>query len=384
MTYLAGTFRRAASRRGRPRPAADLGMSGQSGELGGARRFAPAGAVFAALGLVLFGYFVWKAGPDKIWQQIASLGAGFVVVLLVSAARPAVRTLAWTRCFEPAHTLRFRDAIRAYLIGDALGNVMPLGIVVSEPAKAALVRERVPLTAAVSALAVENLFYMLSVALFIFAGTAAMLLSFQLPKQLRIAAFSTLGVVIVVLTVAFVAVRRKWRPVSRLLAWVGGRGWGRRVVGGRGAKVGAVEERVYGFYERHGARFLPILALEGCFHLAGVAEVFVTLYFMLAAPPAFAELLLAAFLLESVNRVINVVFKFVPMRFGVDEAGSEYFTRILGLQDGAGVSLGIVRKARIIVWTSVGVALLLRRGLTVRGAAEEARAAARDAAAARL
>ncbi len=360
------------------------GMSEQSGELSSARRFAPAGVVFAALGLALFGYFVWKAGPDKIWEQIASLGAGFLAVLLISAARPAVRTLAWTRCFDTAHTLRFGAALRAYLIGDALGNVMPLGIVVSEPAKAALVRDRVPLTAAISALAVENLFYMLSVALFIFAGTAAMLLSFPLPKQLRVAAFATLGIVVFVLLAAFVAVRKKWRPLSRLLAWIGGRDWGRKLTRGRGEKVGAIEDRVYGFYERHGARFLPILALEGCFHLAGVAEVFVTLYVMLDPAPAPVQLALAAFVLESVNRVINVVFKFVPMRVGVDEAGTGMFTKVLGLGTTAGVTLAIVRKARVIVWTGVGVALLVRRGLSVRTAAEEARAAARDAAAARL
>jgi hypothetical protein len=359
-------------------------MTEQTEGLGSARRFAPAGVVFAALGLLLFGYFVWKAGPDKIWEQIASLGLGFLAVLLVSAARPLVRTLAWTRCFDSTHTLRFRDALRAYLIGDALGNVMPLGIVVSEPAKAALVRERVPLAAAVSALAVENLFYMLSVALFIFAGTAAMLLSFPLPKQLRIAAFATLGVVLVVLLAAFVAVRKKWRPLSRLLAWVGGRGWGQKITRGRGARVGAVEDRVYGFYERHGARFLPILALEACFHLAGVVEVFVTLYFMLDPAPAPLPLALSAFVLESVNRVINVVFKFVPMRVGVDEAGTGMFTKVLRLGTTAGVTLAIVRKARVIVWTGVGVALLVRRGLSVRTAAEEARAAARDAAAARL
>jgi hypothetical protein len=38
----------------------------------------------------------------------------------------------------------------------------------------------------------------------------------------------------------------------------------------------------------------------------------------------------------------------------------------------------------VIVWTGVGVVLLVRRGLSVRGAAAEAAAAARDAAAARL
>jgi hypothetical protein len=83
--------------------------------------------------------------------------------------------------------------------------------------------------------------------------------------------------------------------------------------------------------------------------------------------------------LESVNRVINVVFKFVPMRVGVDEAGTSIFTKVLRFGDTAGVTLAIVRKARVIVWTGVGVALLVRRGLSVRGAAEEARRAAREA-----
>ena len=344
-----------------------------------ARRLAPAGVIFAALGLLLFSYFVWKAGPAKIWAQMLALGAGFLVVLAISSVRPLVRAAAWTRCFEAPHSLRLRDALRAYLVGDALGNLMPLGIVVSEPAKAAFARERVPFVAALAALAVENLFYMLSVALFIFAGTGVMLLTFPLRPELRIVAVATMCVVAVVIALGFFVVRRQWKFLSGALRFLARLGVGRRFVEGRGARVRAVEDRIYGFYERHRARFLPILVLEACFHVAGVAEVFATLYFMLNAPPALPELLLAAFALESVNRVINVVFKFVPMRIGVDEAGSEMFTKALGLPGGAGVALGIVRKARVIVWTGVGVALLVRRGLSVRGAAEEARRAAREA-----
>jgi hypothetical protein len=346
-----------------------------------ARRAAPAGVVFALLGLALFAYFVWKAGAGEIWAQMRALGAGFLVILLISAARPVVRSLAWVRCFEPEHSLSFRDALHAYLVGDALGNLMPFGIVVSEPAKAAFARERVPLAAAVSALAVENLFYMLSVALFVFAGAAAMLLSFPLPPKLRLAAVATLCVVAVVIGLAVLVVRRRWKFLTGALRLVAGARVGRRFVEGRGERVAAVEDRVYGFYARHRGRFLPILLLEGGFHLAGVAEVFATLYLMLGRAPAPAELALASFVLESVNRVINVVFKFVPMRVGVDEAGSSIITRrVLNLGETAGVTLAIVRKARIIVWTGVGVALLVRRGLTVRGAAEQARRAARDAA----
>ncbi|MDT7603703.1 MAG: hypothetical protein QOF61_1700 [Acidobacteriota bacterium] len=342
---------------------------------GTARRFTGVGVVFSLLGLALFAYFVWRAGAAAIWAQMRSLGWGFIAILAVSAVRPLVRALAWTRCFERTHTLRFRDALTAYLVGDALGNVMPLGIVVSEPAKAAMVRERVPLVAAAAALAVENLFYMLSVALFIFAGMAALLLSFPLPPRLRAASFATLGGIVVVILFAYVVIHRRWKFLSRTVEFFAGRGVGFAVK--HGARFGAIEDRVYGFYERHGARFLPILLLEFCFHLAGVVEVFATLYFITGARPAW----LAAFVLESVNRVINVVFKFVPMRFGVDEAGTNWFTKLFKLGENIGVTLAIVRKVRIVVWTAVGVALLVRRGLTVRGAAREAQEAARDVAA---
>ena len=332
------------------------------------RRFTPMGVVCAALGMLLFAYYVWRAGPRDIWQNMLDLGAGFLLVLLVSALRPVVRSFAWTLCFEAPHRLRLRDALRAYLAGDALGNVMPLGIVVSEPTKAALVRDRVPLGAGIAALAVENLFYSLSVALFIFAGTCALLLSFPLPAKLRYACLGVLAGVVVVILFGFVVVRRQWRFVSRALEFLYGRGVARAWLEARRGRVATVEERVYGFYARNRGRFLPILLLEACFHLAGIVEVYVTLYFIAPAPPTW----LAAFVLESVNRVINVIFKFVPMRVGVDEAGTGLFTKALQFGTTSGVSLAIVRKARVLVWTAVGVVLLVRQGLSPRAAVSDA------------
>jgi hypothetical protein len=334
-----------------------------------------AGIVFAAGGLLLFGYYVWKAGPQSVWQNITQLGAGFIVVLLISAVRPFVRAVAWTRCFEGGVRLPVRDAVKAYLAGDALGSLTPLGMVVSEPAKAAFVRDRVPVVASISALAVENLFYMLSVALFIFAGTAALLLSFPLNSKLQFASYATLVVVVVFISLGFLMLRRQWRFLSGALERLQARGLARRFGGERRARLVAVEDRIYGFYEQHRPRFLSILALEACFHLAGVAEVYTTLYLMNARPTW-----LAAFVLESVNRVINVIFKFVPMRAGVDEIGTEWFTRLLGFKEALGGTLAIIRKARVIVWTAIGVAVLVRRGLSVRSMAREAREAAAIAA----
>jgi hypothetical protein len=336
------------------------------------RRFTPAGIVFAVLGMLLFAYYVWRAGPRDIWHSMLDLGAGFLLVLLISAARPLVRSLAWTRCFEAPHALRLRDALRAYLAGDALGNVMPLGIIVSEPTKAALVRDRVPLGAAVAAIAVENLFYSLSVALFILAGLVALLLSFPLPQKLRIICLAAIAGVVVVILCGFIIVRQQLRFVSRALEFL----YARRIFQGwletRRVRIAAVEERIYGFYARNQTRFLPILLLEACFHLAGVVEIYATLYFIShTARPTW----LAAFVLESVNRVINVIFKFIPMRVGVDELGTGKFTNLLKSgTEAVGATLAIVRKARVVVWTIIGVVLLIRQGLNPRAAAIEAQA----------
>jgi len=143
------------------------------------------------------------------------LGVGFLLVLAISAVRQTVRSVAWTLCMEEPYRLRFRDAFRARVMGDAIGNVVPFGsFVLSEPAKPALIRDRVPFMAGLSAIAIENIFYSLSVAVFIFSGMVALLLSFTLPKGLRIASIVTLVVILVIITLGCVLISKQLRFMS--------------------------------------------------------------------------------------------------------------------------------------------------------------------------
>jgi hypothetical protein len=82
--------------------------------------------------------------------------------------------------------------------------------------------------------------------------------------------------------------------------------------------------------------------------------------------------LLDALVLESVGRIINILFKFVPLRVGVDEAGAALVSGAIGLGAGAGVTLAVVRKVRILCWTAVGIILLARRGLSIRSILHDA------------
>jgi hypothetical protein len=325
----------------------------------GSRRFAPLGIIFGLLGLLLFAYFVSHAGVSEILSNIQRLGAGFILILAVSSTRYIVRALAWTRCVEPPYRLPFRDAFAARLMGDALGNIIPfVSAAVSEPSKAVFVKDRVPLIVGLSALAVENIFYALSVALFIFSGTATLLLTFSLPKALRYASLSALVTTLVIIPLIYLFIRRQVRFLSGALAFLENRRVMPKLIGKLRPRAQSLEDRVYGFYATSKQSFLSIFLLDMCFHVAGVVEVYLTLLFISPVAPTLVQ----AFILESVNRIINVAFKFIPLRAGVDEGGTGQVSKVLGFARGIGVTLAIVRKGRDIFWSAIGLLLIWKKG----------------------
>jgi|TARA_Y100000294_G_scaffold162132_1_gene167047 hypothetical protein len=312
-----------------------------------------------AFGALLFVVFVRRAGLADVAAGVASVGWGFLLVLALSGFRFAMRALAWTLCVEPPGRLTFREALVATVAGDALGNVTPLGLLVSEPAKVALVTRRLPAAGALAALAVENLFYSLSVAVVLVAGLVALVVRLGTGTGWWLAAGLIVGgVVLAVLALHAVL----WRRVSlsaRLLVmlperwaagWVGaGLGWLRRL-----------EARMHAAYPRTKAGLGPIAMVDALFHVAALAETYVVLAFVTGSSPSWLD----AFLFESVNRMIMVAFKFVPLRVGVDEAGTGLFADLLQFGTVTGVTMAIVRKARMLSWLAIGLPIVLGRGLS--------------------
>jgi hypothetical protein len=284
-----------------------------------------------------------------------SVGWGLLVVILLSGLRLLVRAWAWTLCTPPGAGLRVRDTFPAILTGDALGNLTPLGLFASEATKAVYVRHRVPLATAISGLTIENLIYTATVAVVIVSGTLALLSSFRVSHGMEVAFLLAVGAMLLMLVVAAWIVGRQVKVMTGIIDWLHRRSLAPQALAGRLEKLRTLEDTVYGFHRGNPARLATVLGLEAIYHMAGVAEVFVTLAWI-TSPPT----LLIAFILETANRLTNVVFKFVPMRLGVDEAGSAALTTVLGYSSATGATLALVRKVRMLVWTAAGVFFLAR------------------------
>lgn len=335
------------------------------------QRVSPGGVAAAILGVALFVYFVQRVGIAEIAAGIERLGWLFLVVVALGGLRFAARGMAWRGCLEGPHRLTPGRAFQAVVAGDTLGNLTPLSLLISEPAKALFVRDCEPASRTLAALAVENLFYTLSAALVIAGGALALMLRLRTADTWWLASVGLVAALIILISLVHVVIWRRVRVASGLFELATRRDLAPRVVALWGERVRRVEDRVYALYPREPGRLTRLACWELSFHALAILEIYIVLSLISDITPT----LLDAFVFESGNRFITTMFRVVPMRIGVDEGGTAAFAELLGFGAAAGVTLAIVRHARMLVWVTVGVGLLVRRGLSVRTAIEAAGAA---------
>ena len=324
------------------------------------RRLRLGGLLAAVGGLALFVYFVQRAGMTDIAAGIQRIGWAFLLILVLAGLRLLARAAAWLRCLPDGHRLRLRHVFPAVLAGDALGNLTPLSVLIGEPAKAIYLRRRAPLAGVLPALAVETLFYALTTVVVVTAGGAALLLRLRPPAAEWLATAVPLATVVLLALAVHALIWTRTPLVGRAAAWLARRAPAGGAVAGAADRLRDAEARVHRDYPRGWRRLLGVTALECGFHVLAVAEVALMLSLLSDRPVTLAD----ALVFEAANRFITVVFKFVPLRIGVDEAGTAVFAAALQFGSAAGVTMALIRKGRMLVWMSIGVAAVIRRGLS--------------------
>lgn len=328
-----------------------------------ANRLKILGTILTLGGLLLFAYFVYSTGVHEIASNIANLGwIGFGVILAIYTVRIVLRAYAWKLSVYEPYRLSLKDTVPAVMIGEATSSMIPLGILISGTAKAVAVRKKVPLVVGLSSVATENLFYSFTTSAFLILGALTFVRGFSLDETTVVTIDVLVGLIVAVFVFLLLLIIRQWHFASETCELLYQRGWFVGLLENGRMQVRLFENLIYGFYRRHPKRFLPICLTEAAFHTLGVIEVWFVLTRIVEPTGQF----LNAFLLESVSRLITIVFKLIPFVIGVDEAGAQFVAETVGLGAAIGVTLAIIRKGRILFWTGVGLLIIVKRGLSLR------------------
>lgn len=300
-------------------------------------------------GAALLVWYAGRIGRDAILSGLTAVGAGFLGVLLISLLRFVARTAAWIALI-PARVPVGR-AVAASIGGDAIGSLTPLAVLVGEPAKALYLQRAVGISGTLPPLAAENFFYGISIAIYVLLGSAAMLTAFALPDAVRLAGISAFsGMAVGLAVAAWLA----WRRPSVIGAVVSAMPFGR--LRAAVARLREFEQATYGSAIAPGARLGRVALAQAAFHILSFLEAWFTLWLLTGASRP-----LEAFVLDAFGRVSNVIFRVVPLRLGVDQAGAGLVAQAIGLDPATGVALSLVRTARLLFWTVAGLAFVAAR-----------------------
>jgi hypothetical protein len=324
-------------------------------------------ALSLVIGIGLFLFVIRQTGSRELLHRVEAAGWGFLWLLIISGLRPMARSYAWLRCLnERDRQVGFFSVWRARLIGDAVGNLTAAGPLLAEPARLMFFTGRVPMAAAAASLSIELLTYLASSLVLMVTGLALLLSRFALSSSIREVAWLAFLSLFGALGISTIALVRRL-SLSALLGKLLKRG----VVGNRYlewidaqlARLYVWEQQVFDFYYERPRDFLWVCLCEALFHLSGVIEIWFTLALIgESATPV------TAFIFEAVNRLLTMIFSFVPTRVGVDEAGTGLLAPVLGFAALIGVALAVYRKLRIFFWTAVGLVLLATHLKAIRRA----------------
>jgi len=300
-------------------------------------------SIIAAVGgAALFAVAVQRAGTAEIVDGVRRVGWGLVAILALAGLRFLIRAECWRLCLPPETHFPLTRALAAFLAGDAVGSVTPLGLLASEPTKVVLTRHHLAPGESVASLAVENLVYAGSVSAMIGLGLVALAASVPLPRAWLAVVLLALAALCAGAVIVVRALRGSWDPRR------GARPRWRE-------RLAVIREQVRRFSGRYAHRLWAVFALDAGFHALAVIEVFLTLRWLLGDR---SPTLVQAIVFEALNRIITVVFKFVPFRVGVDEASAGALAPMLAINPAAGVALAVVRKVRNLFWAAIGLALV--------------------------
>ncbi len=307
-------------------------------------------AVFLVLGLILFVYIIYSVGVTQILASLRLVGFGFVLILLASTVRHLLRTVAWLHCIEEDHrNIKLFDLFNVRLAGDAVRLLSFTGPFLGETSKAVLIRKRLPMVHGMSSIIIENLSYTIGVVFVVITGLALFVANFSTKTSVRwMGAVMSIGMLAAIIGGRYVITRRvmvftrlgRWLAQNTDVAWFKSQAIG----------IEATETRIHDFYKRRGSTFYLVLLLSLGANLVNIFEVYLILYFI-----GVDVNLMLSYIIETMMKIVNILFFFVPGQVGVLEGGNAIVFKALGLAVSAGVALSVIEKIRTIFWGGYGL-----------------------------
>jgi hypothetical protein len=306
-------------------------------------------------GMVLLVWLLLRTGTATVLQEIKTIGwCGFGLVLLLGGLSHLIKTWSWRLSFQcDIRNVSFVRTLGLRLISEAIAILGLPGQVLGEAARVSLLGSDVPTANSISSVTLDRGLYIATSAIVSFAGMIAAVLLLSLSHKWRIyALLSALGSAVLLAGCA-VALVKRWPVFSGVARAIGRLRWVKTQAAGKQSVIEAAENTLFDFCHKTPGIFLGTAILNLASHATAILEVYVLLYFM-----GTRKSLMVALIVEALTKLINVVGTLNPGNVGTFEGGNIIVAGLIRIPAGAGLTIAICRRFRILFWAAIGAICL--------------------------
>ncbi len=312
------------------------------------RNYAALQKWFFLAGLLLFAYLIYRLNPSVLLQHLRRVGPNFFFILAATGAQYVSYSLAWEIFLKSRKRLiSFWEILKIKIAGEAVNAITPLSWGGGDPARVLMLKAHVPVAEGAASVVVDRTLNNLALALFLIGGTIAAFLRFSLPTFLKV------GIPLAILAVTAVSVfvyLRSHEGITEFFLDLAERLRIKRNFSEKTRlRAREIDGYISGFYKNHRGGFLAAFLLHLLGRLFGLMEIFLAAWF-LGFPLSFMD----SYLLAMLTVVVNMIFVFIPGAMGVMEGAFAAVFALFNLDPAVGTSIQILRRARMVFWTSVG------------------------------
>jgi uncharacterized protein (TIRG00374 family) len=308
------------------------------------------------IGVVIFGFLVYKIGLFKIWENIRKITwQNFLILMGLRFLYWVLRTINWKVIFEQYEKgASLLHMYGARMCSHAVSQLTPSAQVGGEAARIYMLdcsSKRISIASVV----VDKTIEFLAVVVFTTIAVAIVIFRIPLPVKLK-TVFIAVVAASTFLLLFLISKQRKglFEWLINLLKKIKIRP---RFVEKNKEKIKELDEHISDFYSKHRGAFLKVFLLYSLMILLWAAEIHMTLMFIGADDITFLD----SFLITALGN-LAFMFPLIPGSLGIYEVTYIALFALLGYGTDVAFTLVLIRRIIALLWAGLGLLSMLGLG----------------------